>query len=143
MEKRDVLQDEFLANLVKGSSEEEPSEEFLTRVMSHVTAMPAYETKKNPFFYYLKMSLPWVLLAAVIIVVILTSDFPFASYIPGYEYFKNDLLPFFTAQFSSIIQLFSNTFVSIIVAVIASGAILFGLERIFSHRVSVRNHYLI
>ncbi len=143
MEKRDVLQDEFLANLVRGSSDEKPSAEFLSNVMSRVETIPAYDPKKKPFFLYLKMFLPWVLLAAVIVVVLLTSDFPFASYIPGYEYFQNELMPFLTAQFTSLIQLFSNKFISISVAVICSGIILFGLDRILTRRVSFRHQYLV
>ena len=132
MEKRDVLQDKFLANLVKNSSDDEPSDEFLSNVMSRVEAMPAYGPKRKPFFLYLKMSLPWALLVAATIVVLLASDFPFASYIS-----------FLSAQFTSLIDLFSNKFISIALAVIGSGILLFGLERVFSRKVSVRHQYLI
>ena len=52
-------------------------------------------------------------------------------------------MPFLAAQFTSIIHLFSNKFVSIAVTVIGCGVILFGLERIVSHRMSMRNQYLI
>jgi len=141
MEKKDLLNDKFISDLVKRSSPDSPSEDFLSEVMTQVEAMPAYNLKRKPFHLYFKTILPWVLLGGLCILVLSTSDLPYTSYIPGADYFRGVLGPSLIESFSSFSQLFSNRFFSITIAVVAAGMVLFGLERLFNRR-SVRQQYL-
>jgi hypothetical protein len=141
MKKTENLNDKFLSDLLKKSSEVNPSKEFLSDVMARVESLPAYKKERKPFFLYLKAIIPWVLLGGLGVLILSTSDLPYTSYIPGSGYFKDVLFPSLLETFGSFSRLFSNSFFSIAVAVVVAGFLLFALERLARRRY-VRHQYL-
>ncbi|MBL7110838.1 MAG: hypothetical protein ISS19_02715 [Bacteroidales bacterium] len=143
MKKRELLQDDFIANLMKKASLETPSDGFVSNVMDKVEALPACQPRKKPFSLFIKSILPWILLVGVFVLFYVTSDLPFGKYIPGREYMQDVLLPSFGTFFTSFQNLASNKFYSIALVVVICGGFLFGIERLISHRISTHHHYLI
>jgi len=143
MKNRDSLKDPFISDLIKRSSTDAPPEDFVKNVMTRIEVMPAYGTKKKPFFYYVKNILPWLLVAGFVIVVFLTSDISLFQKIPGMEYFQNTLIPSISESISSFNRLFSNRFLTIGLAVVIAGVFLFGIEKVFNRKKPVGHHYMI
>ncbi|NQV01437.1 MAG: hypothetical protein HQ542_02240 [Bacteroidia bacterium] len=143
MKKRELLQDKFLADLMKSTSLEAPSDDLMKNVMSEVRAMPAYQPRKKPFFLFLKSVLPWILLMGAFIVFYLTYDLPIGNYTPGKADMQSVLLSSITIFFDSFRDLASIRFYSIALAVVVCGGFLFVIERVISSRMSANRHYLI
>ncbi len=143
MKKRELFQGDLLTDLMRHSSLETPSDDFTLNVMSRVGAMPAYQSRKKPFFIFIKSALPWMLLVAIFVLFYVSSDLPYGKYLPGGEYMKGVLLPAVNSFFSSFKELASNKFYSIALVILICGGGLFGIERLFSRKVTANRHYLI
>lgn len=143
MKNKELIQDDFLKELVKHTPLDAPSDEFTVNVMSRVEAMPRYQPEKKPFVLFVKSVLPWILLVAVFVVIYIAVDLPFGKFLPGSEYLKNTLIPSVNLFVSSFNEFATGKFYSISLVIIICSAGLFGIERLVSHRVSANRHFLV
>ena len=77
MEKEDFWEDDFLRELIRTSPLENPSADFIEKVMAKVRVAPGIEAEPKTMYYYLKSALPYIGLAAMILLFIFSSDMPF------------------------------------------------------------------
>lgn len=143
MEKRELLQDEFLRNLMKESSLESPSDDFTNKVMGHVETMPVYQSHKNPFIDIVKSVFPWILLVVIVVLFYIFFGLPFGKYIPVGEYTLDIISPSINTFIDSFKNLFSTKFYSIGLVVLLCGFGLYGIDRLITARITAHRHYLI
>jgi hypothetical protein len=140
MEKEEFLPDDFLKELFRKQPLESPGDQFTENVMSRIVAAPVAVAEKRSFLHYLRASWAYVAVALVGIVILMTSDLPFTTYIPGKEFFSEHLLPYLSSLFSGLKPLFANSKItSLIVMAIVAGGLFFGLDMLLSRRHSVRH----
>ncbi|MDP4282174.1 MAG: hypothetical protein Q8867_08510 [Bacteroidota bacterium] len=135
MEKDDLLKDEFLRDLIRKTPMEEPSDDFVNKVMAGI--QPGLETfpVKKSFFYYLKISWPYVLIGFAVVVFFLTSDLPFSGY------FSTTLVPSFKSLFTGFSHFMVNSKVTTIgLMVIGGGGLLFFFDRILQKSRDFAHH---
>ena len=109
--------------------------------MDGILAVPETVKAKRPFYMILKSVYPWVLLGILLVVFLLSSDIPYLSFVPGKEFFRDHVVPCFSTLFAGMAGLFSDSkAVSITLAVLASGALLAGVDWII-RRISVNGHH--
>jgi hypothetical protein len=140
MEKEDFLPDDFLKDLFRNQSWENPGDDFTDNVMEQILKSPEIAPVKKPFYLILRSSWPYVLLFLVLVVVLMTSDLPFSDYIPGKEYFIKNLIPSFNSLFSGLKPLVTNVKTLIIpMMVIIAGSLLVGFDHFFFRKPEVRH----
>ena len=141
MERDDFVKDDWLKKLAARVPLESPSGDFTSKVMAGIVAVPETVKVKRPFYMILKLVYPWVLLGILLIVFLLSSDIPYLSFVPGKEFFRDHAAPWFSTLFEGLTGLFSGSkAVSITLAVLASGALLAGVDWII-RRISVNGHH--
>jgi hypothetical protein len=129
MGKEDFLPDNFLKDLFRKQSWEDPGSNFTANVMEQILKSPEVAPAKKPFYLMVRSSWPYIVLFMVAVVVLMTSDLPFSNYIPGKEYFFKNLVPTFTSLFSGLKPLFTNVKTFMIpVTVIIAGSLLVGFD---------------
>ena len=140
MEKDELLDDEFLRNLVQKGSLESPSEDFVQRIMEQVKQQPEPVSVKKPFYLFLKSSSGYFALAAFVIFVILSSDISYLNFIPGKKYLSDQLLPYLNSIIEPLKVLFSNTkSLTISLMIIVSLGVLFVIERLLIRKSAVQD----
>ena len=139
MEKDELLDDRFIRELIRNSPLESPSEDFIGRVMAGIPAQPAAEPVSKPFFLHLKSALPYIGLAAMVLVFVFSSDIPFGKFMPGNDYFSRYFLPFLNSLSGGFKSLFSSRFVTFAMGIALSAGFLVLVEHLFSRRGSI-NH---
>ena len=141
MENDNPLNDDFLRNLIGKSTLESPSDGFVEKVMSRIQQQPDVVPVKRSFFFYLKSSIGYFLLAAFLVGFFLTSDISFMNWIPGKQYFLNTFLPYFDSLFAGLKSFSGNgkSFSIPIMIIVASGLFFF-LDRLLSQRIFGSHH---
>ena len=141
MENDNFLNDDFLRNLIGKSSLENPSDGFVEKVMDRIQTQPEVFPVKRSFFFFLKSSFGYFVLAVIVIGFFLTSDIPFMNWIPGKQYFLHTFIPYFNSLFAGIKSLSDGrrSFSILFMIVIASG-LFFLLDKLLTHRNIVRQH---
>jgi hypothetical protein len=122
MENDDFLKDEFLSKLIREIPEESPSDAFVSNVMREIVESAETEKVKRPFLWYLKASLPYVLISLAVLVFFFTSDLPLSDSLPGKDFFTISLLPYFNTfidSFSIITDKLGNTTLPLLIGVAA------------------------
>jgi len=137
MEKEDFYEDDFLSGLIKQNPLDSPSDDFVDRVMAGIKLTQEIAPAQKPFFLYLKATIPYALVIFLLFVVFSTSDLPFLNWLPGKNYYINNLVPYFGTLFAGLKTAFTSKFVSFGLLIIASTAFLFLIDRLFSRRPSV------
>jgi hypothetical protein len=102
MENLENLEDDFLRKMIGKMPLEEPSADFTEKVMASVKAAPSPVQTGSPAGIFLRNSWPYLLIAAIVAVILATSDVPFSRYFPGYGYLTDTLLPYLGKLFGSI-----------------------------------------
>ena len=143
MKKDDLNEDDFLRKLIIQISLDSPSDDFVDRVMSGIQAVPALQTEKRPFFYYINAFLPYGLLGLFLLLVISTSDLPFLNQIPGKEFLLNYLALYVDVLFDGFKSVFTNNYVFWGLLISISAGLLFLVDRIFSHHLSGQHHKMV
>ena len=132
----DFLKDDFLKELIGKQPLDSPSDDFTENVMAGIRLAPEYVPERKPFWLYVRASLPYAAIALIVIIFFISSDLPYSKFLPGKEYFRSLLIPYLGNLYSGFVSLFSLVRSgSLPLAVIASGSLLFLLDRIF-----FRNH---
>jgi len=130
MEKDDFLQDDFLRDLIRKSPMDSPSDDFLQNVMEQVSAQPAVESSQKIFFRFLKTSWPFALIGVSVIIFFLTSDLPVSGFLPGKDYFSENLIPYLLKTLSGFKWLVpEGKSATLPVIIIASGILLYLFDR--------------
>lgn len=143
MKKRELLQDDFLADLMKNATLESPSDDFSTTIMRSVEGMPAYQPNKTLVLSRIKSIFPWVLLTGDCVVFYLFSDLLFGKYLPNSDFMREMVLPSVRAFLPSFKAVASTKFYSIFLIILITACCLFVIERLISSRISANRHYLI
>ena len=140
MEREDLVRDELLSKLAGRISLESPSDDFTSKVMAGLVAVPAQVPVRKSFFRLMKSILPWVLLTLFILIFLLSSDIPYLSFVPGKEVFGTHIFPYLRDVFSGLANLFTTSkTLSITLALMASGGLLAGVDWLIRRR-SVARH---
>jgi hypothetical protein len=137
MEKDDILKDDFLRELIKHSPLDSPSDDFVDRVMANIQLSPETSAVKKPFYLYLKAAVPYTIITLVLFFILATSDLPVFNWLPGKDYFTDNLLPYFSTLFMSFKNAFASKYVSWVLLISFSAGVLFTIDRLFSRRTSV------
>jgi hypothetical protein len=134
METDNFKRDDFLGDLIKKSSSENPSEIFVERVMEKIQQEPGFSVPKNSFFRYLLSVLPAVLILSIILLFLFTSDFPFYNYFSGKDYFTMTLMPYLNSLWESFKVFFGlKSFSFALMVILAAGFLVF-IEAVFSRK---------
>jgi hypothetical protein len=142
MKEDDFLTDDFLRKLIQKTSLDEPSEDFVDKVMAGIQPGVHLSPVKKPFFLFLKSSWYYFVLAAGVVVFFLTSDFPFMQFFRDNEYMTKSLLPYFESLFTGFKNFFVDSkFTSMGLMIVAAGGLLFLFDYFFTRRGFVRHHY--
>lgn len=140
MEKDEKLRDDFLRDLMRQSTLDSPSADFTDRVMSMIEVVPETAPAAKPFYLYLRMAIPYTILAAVLLFVILTSDFPFMQWMPGKDFFVKNFVPYFDTLIESLQPVFYSKFTSFGLMIGISAGMLALVDYIFKRRTAVKGH---
>ena len=142
MESDDFLKDDFLKELFGKQPLDSPSDDFTEKVMAGIRLNPEFSLARKPYYLYLKASWPYVLIALTVIIYLISSDLPYSKFIPGKDYFENILFPYMKNLSVGFISLFSFIkSATLPLAILASGLLLFILDRFFFHRHSIQHYF--
>ena len=138
MENDNLLNDDFLREMVGKSTLESPSDGFVERVMGQIQPQPEVAPVTRSFFFYMKSSVGYFLLAAILVGFFITSDIPFMNWIPGKHYFVDTFLPYFSSLFSGLKSLSGNgKALSIPIMIIVASALFFFLDKLLASRNAI------
>lgn len=129
--------DDLLRELIRQSPLDSPSDDFVDRVMANIRMAPEIAPVKKPFFMFVKATSPFAILTLVLVVVFSTSDLPIFNWLPGKEYFINNLVPYFGSIFSGLKDVFTSKFVSFGLLISVSAGLLFLIDKWFSRRTVI------
>lgn len=142
MERDDFLKDDFLKDLIGKQPIDSPSDDFTEKVMAGIRRGPEFSFARKPYYLYLKASWPYVLIALTVLIYMVSSDLPYSKFIPGKEYFESILFPYLKNLSIGFISLFSFIkSATLLLAILASGLLLFILDRFFFHRHSIQHYF--
>jgi hypothetical protein len=140
MEKEDFLPDDLLKGLFSKQTWDSPGEGFTGNVMEQILHTPEIAPVKKPFYLILRSSWPYVLLALVLVVFLMTSDLPYTDYIPGKGYFTRNFLPYLSSMVSGFKPLVSNVkSISIPLMVLLAASLLVGLDYFLFRKPGIRH----
>jgi hypothetical protein len=134
MEKDDFLEDDFLRDLIKRSPLDSPSDSFVDQVMASIKAAPETAEVKRPFYMYLKSAVPYAGVLALAVVVVVTSDLPFFSWLPGKDLVAERFLTYSGSILSLFKGVFASKFVIWGVCISLAAGVLHTIDRFFSRR---------
>ena len=141
MENNNLLNDDFLREMVGKSTLESPSGDFVEKVMSRIQPEPDVVPVTRSFFFYMKSSVGYLVLAAILVGFFLTSDIPFMNWFPGKNYFVDTFLPYFSSLFSGLKSLSGNgKALSIPIMIIVASGLFFFLDRLLTSRNAIRHN---
>ena len=141
MEKDNPLNDDFLRKLIGKSTLESPSDDFVEKVMYRIQPDPAAVPVNSSFFSFLKSSILYFLIAAILVGFFLTSDISFMNWLPGKQYLLNTFLPYFDSLLTGLKSLSGfGKDISIPIMIIIASGLLFLFDRLLLQRSAVRHH---
>lgn len=129
-----MLNDDFLADLIRKAPLESPSDDFINKVMRGIELQPETLVEKQPYFLWLKSSGPYVLLGVIILFILYSSDIPYLNFLAGKEYFSGLFINVFQPFWLSMKTLFSSKFVTYSLLISISAGFLFIIDKLFSRR---------
>jgi len=135
MEADNLIKDDFLRDLIKKSSSDNPSDVFVEHIMEKVQQTQEFSVSKQPFYQYLWSALPLFLLTAIILLFLFTSDLPFGNYFPGKVYYTQILMPFLISLLESLKALITSKYFSFAFMVVLAAAVLVFIEQVFSWKI--------
>jgi hypothetical protein len=134
MEKDDLLQDDFLRDLIRRSPLDSPADDFVDRVMAGITESTEPVVVKQPFYIYLKSGIPYVIVACLVILVIATSDLPIFNWFPGRDSLIHQISVYSGMLAGMFKSVFASRYVSWGLLITFAAGILFAIDRLFSQR---------
>lgn len=142
MDTDDILKDDFLRDLIAKSPSESPSDDFVEKVMAGIPPVTEAVPAQKPYYLYLRTAWPYAAIALFVIVILASSDLPYSKFIPGKDFFANNLFPSLKTISGSFISLFGfMRSATLPLIIIASGALLFVVDRVFLSRHSIQHYF--
>lgn len=132
----DVIKDDFLAELIKKVPLESPSDEFVNHVMAGIETVPEQVVEKQPYFLWLKSSLPYLGIGIFLALILVSSDIPYLNFIAGKGYFSAVFMKVFQPFWTSMKTMFSSKFITYSLLIGISAGFLFIVDKLFSRRFS-------
>ena len=129
-----MLNDDFLADLIRKSPLESPSDDFINKVMRGIELQPEAVAAKQPYFLWLKSSVPYVFLGLIILFILYSSDIPYLNFLAGKEYFSGLFIKVFQPFWVSMKTLVSSKFITYSLLISVSAGFLFIIDKFFSRR---------
>lgn len=140
MEMEEFSDDPMLRKLLNTIPLESPSDGFTSRVMAAVEAHAVTPSEATPsLLQRLRSALPWVGLAAMIIVFICTSDLPLSRYLTGNISLLGSISPYFDSLVGSMANLFASSYVTFALGIVFSAGLLISIDHLFSRRATAGN----
>ncbi|MEI6885359.1 MAG: hypothetical protein WCO02_12780 [Bacteroidota bacterium] len=134
MEKDEMLNDDFLAGLIRKTPLESPSDDFINNVMRGIELQPDAAVEKRPYFQWLNSAVPYVLLGVIILFILYSSDIPYLNFLAGKEYFSGLFVKIFQPFWISMKALFSSKFITYSFLIGVSAGFLFIIDKLFFRR---------
>lgn len=134
MEEDKLIKDDFLRELIQKSSSDNPSDDFVGKIMDKVRQMPEFSDARKPFYLYLRSLLPFILLTLTVFLFLCSSDLPFGDYFFGKEFYTKTLLPYLTVFLESFRALVSSKFTSYAFIIMIAAGVLILIDRLLSRR---------
>ncbi len=138
MEKDEQLIDNLLKKIVPEDQSEGPSAGFIEGVMKKIETAPDIVPVSKPVFLSWRTGLTILSGIILLVIIILTSDIPYLSFIPASDYFSEILWPYLVNTFTGGIFRYSGKFFTFGLLVAAAGCTLIMAEKIFSYGLSMR-----
>jgi len=132
MDTDDNLSNDLLANLIRKVPLESPSDEFIDKVMTGLEKLPEPVTEKQPYFTWLKSSVPYVITGILLIFIFSSSDIPYLSFINGKEFISALFVNAFQPLLISMKSLFISKIFTYSSLIGISVGFLFIIDKFFS-----------
>jgi hypothetical protein len=144
MNKDDLINDDFLRDLIRKTPLDSPSDDFLAKVMGNIQMETQTVPVKQPFFLLVKSAWPYALAGFILFVFLFTSDLPFTNFLPGKGFITNNLIPYFESLFAGMKNLFVHSkYTTIGLSVLFSGGLLVMFDQLFHRRTPAQQHPII
>ena len=134
METDDLVNDDFLADLLRKMPLETPSDEFINKVMAGIEPLPVLVNEKKPYFLWVKSSIPFIGLGMFVLLIIFSSDIPYLNLNYGRDYFSLIFIKAFQPFIVSMKTLLSSKFITYSLLIGVSAGFLFIVDKLFSRR---------
>ncbi len=134
METDDLVNDDFLADLLRKMPLETPSDEFINKVMAGIEPLPVLVNEKKPYFLWVKSSIPFIGLGMFVLLIIFSSDIPYLNLNYGRDYFSLIFIKAFQPFIVSMKALLSSKFITYSLLIGVSAGFLFIVDKLFSRR---------
>lgn len=132
MENNEILKDDFLGDLVRQSTPDIPSGDFTGRVMEQILAAPETVPAWRKIIRTLILLLPFLLIAALVAIILVTSDIPVLQWLFSEDPSGAGLFPFGVLLADAIETAFSSRYVTMGLMVMVSAGLLYGIDRFFT-----------
>ncbi|MCX6285386.1 MAG: hypothetical protein NTW31_14280 [Bacteroidetes bacterium] len=140
MDTEEMVNDDFLSDLLRKMPLESPSDEFINKVMAGIEPLPSLVTEKKPNFLWLKSSLPFIGLGIFVLLIIFSSDIPYLNLNYGRDYFSVIYIKAFQPFIVSMKTMFSSKFITYSLLIGVSAGFLFIIDKLFSRRFAALIH---
>jgi len=133
MKKDETGRDNIIGRLVKNSFSEEPSDDFIDKVMEKIRLAPTPVPSQRTYFSMVKSTIPYLVVAAILVLILITSDFPVLNKLSVNHLFTG-IFQHLVVMGKSLNNFFSSTYVSFGLMIGASLFVLIIIDVIFSRK---------
>jgi len=133
MKKDEIGRDDIIGRLVKNSLSEEPSDDFIDKVMEKIRLAPTPIPSQRTYFSMVKSTIPYLVVAAILVLILITSDFPFLNKLSVNHLFTGTF-QHLALMVESLSNFFSSTYVSFGLMIGVSLFVLIIIDLIFSRK---------
>ncbi len=130
----DILNDDFLSDLIRKMPLESPSYGFVNKVMNGIEPLPAPINESYPSFIWVKSSIPYFVIGLAIALIMFSSDIPDFNFIYGTEYLSGMFIKVFHPLVAFLKTLLSSRFISYTLLIGVSAGFIFIVDKLFSRR---------
>ncbi|MEI7492391.1 MAG: hypothetical protein WCK92_13400 [Bacteroidota bacterium] len=134
MDTDDLVNDDFLSDLLRKMPLESPSDEFINKVMAGIEPVPVAVKEKQPYFLWVKSSIPFIGLGIFVLLILFSSDIPYLNLNFGRDYFSMIFIKAFRPFIVSMKTLLSSKIITYSLLIGVSAGFLFIIDKLFSRR---------
>lgn len=134
MDTKHELNDDFLAELIRKTPLESPSEGFVLKVMQGIEPAKEEASEKTPIIARIKNFLPFILTGLVVLFILFSSDIPYLNLISGGEFIQALMGKIFQPLLASMKSMLTSKAVTYTLLIGVSAGFFFIIDRFFSRR---------
>lgn len=138
MRNNDMIDDEVIRKLIDLVPLESPSDLFVEDVMKKIEIIPVETEKKFQITTFLSSVLPYIGVITMILIFVLSSDFPLGQLTPENGYLNKYFLPYINTMVDSFKTLFASKYVTFALGIFLSAGFLVFIDYIFSRNKFTR-----